>query len=81
MRRHDGSIPLMRPPHAVTVVLACSLWLILVLLWQLHTERQKTKTARAELRVYIGAASRYATEAMVAQGKYSMLMAECGTAY
>lgn len=68
----------MRPPHAVTIVLACSFWLILVLLWQLHTERQKVKQAKAELRIYIGAASRYATEAMIAQGRLNACVASEG---
>lgn len=53
-------------------------WLVAVLLWQLHTERQKTKTARAELRIYIGAASRYATEAMIAQGRLNACVASEG---
>lgn len=68
----------MRWFHPVTWCLIATSWVILVLLWQLHTERQKAKTAKAELRIYIGAASRYATEAMVAQGRLNACVASEG---
>lgn len=67
----------MRWPHPLVFAVGAFIWLILgLLLWQIRTERQATATAQAELRIYIHAASQYATKAMIAEGQRDQCLAQ-----
>lgn len=53
-----------------------TIWFVIILLWQVHRERKAAAQYRAELRIYIQAASNYATKAMVAEGQRDQCLAQ-----
>jgi len=59
----------MRPPHAVTVVLVCSFWIIVVLLWQVHVERRKNAALTGAVRQYIHGAAQINSALEIVSGR------------